>query len=201
MNEKDDQSKIDGSIECSDVSHGIDVSMESIVKLYVATVKEGSEPVNCNENYTVTLKKDVIAGNDEVVEEAKGVKTYQKRKRQKRIQPCELSTNDLEIIKEDAGSSSHGVAHTVGTTSSDQPVETESVTHCCSESMSEKTMTAEDTFSVEVVCTNKLLDKDVGWVLGFHGTSPKNDEEVLIAHSNENKSKKEKEKEEKRKKK
>ncbi|KAL3613189.1 hypothetical protein CASFOL_042975, partial [Castilleja foliolosa] len=145
INEKDDHNKIDGSIECSDVSHGTDVSMESIVKLYVETVKEGSGPLNCNDNHTVTHKKDVIAGNDVVFEEAKSIKTYQKRKRLKRRQPCD---NDLEITKKDAGSSSHSVAHGVATTSLDQLIETESVTGCCSESMSEQTVAAEDISSL-----------------------------------------------------
>ncbi|GFQ07732.1 hypothetical protein PHJA_002917200 [Phtheirospermum japonicum] len=185
INENDDQIKIDGSIECSDASHGIHVSMQSIVKLYVTTVKEGSEPLNCNANFSVTQKKDVIAGNDEVVEEGKSIKTYQKRKRQKMTQPSHVPINDLEITKEDAGSSEHGVAHRVGTTSLDQPVEIESVTRCFSESMSQKKVTGEDTISVEVVRTNKLLDKDSDCVLGFNGISS-NNHEVPIAQSNEN---------------
>ncbi|KAL6545482.1 hypothetical protein OROGR_009356 [Orobanche gracilis] len=131
-------------------------------------------------------KKDVTAGVDEVVEEAKCMITYQKRKRLKITQLSDQSTNELEIIEEDGGSPSHGLPHRAGITHLDQSDEIEPLTPCCYQSMSEKMMTSEDRITVEVIDTNKLMEKDLDCDLGCNETSSNNVDNVLIENSNEN---------------
>ncbi|KAL6552587.1 hypothetical protein OROHE_007951 [Orobanche hederae] len=181
MNKSEDQIKSGGSLESSDTSHCVYVSSGKH-----SSVKKGAALFNCNVNICLTQKKDVTAGVDEVVEEAKCTITYQKRKRLKMTQLSDLSTNDIEITEEDGGSPSHGLPHRAGTTPLDQSVEIESLTPCCYQSMSEKRMTAEDRISVEVIDTNKLMEKDLDCDLGCNETSSNNVDNVLIENSNEN---------------
>ncbi|KAI3463819.1 hypothetical protein Pfo_020482 [Paulownia fortunei] len=195
INKIEDQKKSCGSIESRDTSHGIhvscgrpsssEISTQSIVKLYVNSVQEGAEPINCNVNISLMKKNDDIAGINEVLEEDKSIKTYQKKKRLKRTELSDLQTTDLEIIVEEAGSSSPGLPHRTGGTSLDQPVDFASLTPCCFKSMNEKRIIAEDGVSMEVG-ENKLLEEALDCCLGFHKTSSNNDDKVLIGKSNGN---------------
>ncbi|GER46004.1 haloacid dehalogenase-like hydrolase superfamily protein [Striga asiatica] len=161
INMKGDQTKDGDCVENNDPSSS-EISMQSMVELYVASVKEGAELLSCDVNISLMQKKDNIGGASEINEDPKSIDTNRQKKRLKTTQPSDIPTNDLEITDED--------------TCLDLPIEIEStkVESFCHQSTSEN-LTAEDRISVENVSTSKLLEQDSDCVLGFHGTLSNND--------------------------
>ncbi|CAA0815315.1 Haloacid dehalogenase-like hydrolase (HAD) superfamily protein [Striga hermonthica] len=161
INKKGDQTKDGDCVESNDPSSS-EISMHSMVKLYVASVKEGAELLSCDVNISLMQKKDNIGGASDINEEPKSIDANRQKKRLKTTQPSGIPTNDLEITDED--------------TCLDLPMEIEStkVESFCHRSTSEN-LTAEDRISVEDVSTTKLLEQDSDCVLGFHDTSSNND--------------------------
>lgn len=116
-------------------------------------------------------KNDGIAGINENPEEDESTISYQRKKRLKKNELCDLPKIDSENIEE-AASSFSGPPHIVENTCLDQPVESAS---------------AEDGISVEVT-EIKLAEEDLDDGLGFLKACSNNDGKVLFCKSNGNKS-------------